>query len=265
MKCQKIPKRLHLILFMIAFVLPYTAAMPAHAQEQRSKLRVAGSPWPPYIDQKLPNMGLSIDLVASIFERAGYDTVITLETWPRTLEGVHIGAHDVIAAAWYTPARNQIFKFSDPYFENKILFIKRKGTKLHFDTLNDLRNVDIGIVDGYAYDEKFDNDNKIRKVKNNYVIYNLIELHYGKTDLTLGDQWVIRHELAKYLSNAIEELEFLPKPLAKRELHIAVSRTRPDHEKIVAAFNRSLREMKRDGSYQTIIDKHFENLTKIVK
>jgi len=41
-----------------------------------------------------------------------------------------------------------------------------------------------------------------------------------------------------------------------RGIHIGVSRENPDHEKIVAAFNKAIKEMKKDGSYDAIVAKH---------
>jgi polar amino acid transport system substrate-binding protein len=45
----------------------------------------------------------------------------------------------------------------------------------------------------------------------------------------------------------------LPKPLITRSLRIGVSKQRPDHAEIVAAFNRAVTQMKEDGSYNSLM------------
>jgi len=52
------------------------------------------------------------------------------------------------------------------------------------------------------------------------------------------------------------KLEILEKPLAVRGVNIGVSRKNPDHEKIVADFNKAIATMKQDGTYARILQKH---------
>lgn len=60
---------------------------------------------PPYADAKLPEKGLALELVNHVFKRAGYSTKITIDSWPRAMEGVELGIFDALASAWYTEER----------------------------------------------------------------------------------------------------------------------------------------------------------------
>jgi polar amino acid transport system substrate-binding protein len=60
-------------------------------------------------------------------------------------------------------------------------------------------------------------------------------------------------------------LEILAKPLAVRGINIGVSRKNPDHAKIVASFNETIAEMKRDGTYDRIIQKHKDYIDHPIK
>jgi len=51
-------------------------------------------------------------------------------------------------------------------------------------------------------------------------------------------------------------LEIVKKPLVVRGVNIGVSRKNPDHAKIVAGFNEAIGEMKEDGTYDSIVQKH---------
>jgi ABC-type amino acid transport substrate-binding protein len=55
--------------------------------------------------------------------------------------------------------------------------------------------------------------------------------------------------------NIADHLKVMP-TLIKRSLHVTISKNKTDHQIIAEAFNDSLAEMKRDGSYQELLKKH---------
>ena len=220
------------------------------------QLKLVASAWPPYVDENLPAKGLAMDLVSTALTRAGYTPSITIETWPRALEGTEIGIYDVIAGAWYSDERARHFAFSEPFYMNEIKFIKRKERGIVFNNLKDLDNLRIGIVEEYAYGDEFARATNFIKVTRNHVIQNLLTLTAGQIDLTLDDALVIRHELQQYMPSQIKDLEFLPKPLDRKGLHVAITRKHPDHKKIAMEFDKAIAQMKADGTYKKIIKKH---------
>lgn len=223
---------------------------------QAERLRLATSVWAPYVDGNLPGSGLAVDLVTNALERAGYEYSLSIGSWPRTLEGAKIGVYDVIPAAWYTEERAADLLFSRPYLTNRLKFIKRRGDAIVFSEPSDLKGRTIGVVAGYAYGPRFEQLRGVRKWENNHVIQSLLRLVNGQVDLALGDEWVLRHEIAQYLRNSAEGLEILPQPLEVRDLHLAVSRQHPRHEAIVQAFDAAMEAMRKDGTYERIIDRH---------
>ena len=50
-----------------------------------------------------------------------------------------------------------------------------------------------------------------------------------------------------------KELTIIRNPFTTRGMRIGVSRQNPNHEKIIAAFNESIAEMREDGSYNAIL------------
>lgn len=233
----------------------------AGAAQSAEVLRVVASPWPPYSDQGLPKKGLSMELVRAALIRAGYKPEIYLESWPRTLEGAEIGVYDVIAAAWYSKEREAKFDFSEPYLNNRVRLLKHDESGFKFDSLDDLAGLRVGVVRDFAYGEKFDNATNFTKVYQNHVIQNLLKLVNRQVDLVIGDELTIRHQIREYMPQEEAHLEFLPKAILVKGLHIAVSRKRADHAEIVAGFNEAIKIMKADGSYQLILDKHLKSLT----
>jgi polar amino acid transport system substrate-binding protein len=236
-----------LLILMLAFCAPAMA----------TDLNVVHSGnWPPYADASLPGQGLAVEIVTTALKRAGYTTYVRIDSLDRILEGGALGVYDVFATPWYTDARNRYLDYSEPYLQSRIRFIKRKDKDFSFHSLDDLKGVMVGTVKDYAYSEKFNDSRDIIKIPENNLIQNLLKLTQGRIDLTLDDELVLQYEINRYMPHSMSELEFLPTPLAVRGIHIGVSRENPDHAKIVAAFNKAIRDMKKDGSFDTIVAKH---------
>ena len=212
--------------------------------------------WPPYADASLPDQGLAVELVTTALKRAGYTTYIRIDSLDRILEGGALGVYDVFATPWYSEARNQYLDYSEPYLESDIRFVEKKGKDFKFESLADLKGVMVGTVQDYAYDEDFNQSRDIIKIPERNLIQNLLKLTQGRIDLTLDDELVLQYEINRYMPNTMSEIEFLPKPLAVRGIHIGVSRENPDHAKIVANFNKAIQEMKKDGTFDTIVATH---------
>jgi polar amino acid transport system substrate-binding protein len=222
-----------------------------------SALSIVAKEETPYIGNDLPEKGLSIEIINTAFERAGYKTNIVFESWPRAYEGALIGIYDVLGSVWRTDEREKDFAFSEPYLFHDIKFIKRKAdTYIKFNTLNDLDSLIIGTIKGYAYRDDFMRARNFIRLQQNYLIQNLLFLTQEKIDMTVGDVRKIRYEINKYMKTNMKDLEFLPKSLIKRGVHIAVSKSNPQHKEIIAKFNKALKAMKSDGTYKSIIKKH---------
>ncbi|VAX13236.1 hypothetical protein MNBD_GAMMA24-1173 [hydrothermal vent metagenome] len=244
------------IVVRLCFFLLLLTALSVQAAEVNKTLKLVSGHWPPYVEKDAPGGGAAIDLVSRILKRAGYDTVASIDSWPRSLQGSAIGIYDVLATAWFTKDRDRELQFSEPYYENVTRFIKRKDSPVRFRSYADLKNLMVGVVTGRDYGEKFDQAQGFLRIAKSHVIENLLLMQQRRIDLTLGDEWVIRHELTQYFPNAVNEFEFLPQPVSKRGLHIAVSRTRPDHKEIIHAFNKALAAMRADGSMQKLLDRY---------
>ena len=238
------------------FWLLLLTGLPVQAAEADKPLKLVSHTWPPYVEKDAPGKGAAMDLVSQILKRAGYDTIVSIDSWPRSLQGSEIGIYDVLATAWYTEDRNRELQFSEPYYENVIRFLRRKDSPIRFRSYADLQGLIVGVEMDYAYGEEFERAQGFVRIAKSHMIQNLLLLQQGRIDLTLGDEWVIRHTLTQYFPNAVNEFEFLGRPVSRRGLHIAVSRTRPDHNKIINAFNKALAAMKADGSMKKLLDKY---------
>ncbi|MDO7896391.1 substrate-binding periplasmic protein [Pseudomonas citrulli] len=220
------------------------------------KLRLVADGWPPFTDATLVNGGLATDIVSTALARAGYATEFEQVPWARAMLGVSEGRYDVLINAWYSEERTRIGQFSAEYLVNRVRFIKRKDTPIEYDDLQQLHVYPIAVVRGYAYSRAFDDDPQMQKVPVHSFAMAVRMLAADRVKLTLEDEFVARYYLSRESPKVRNAVEFLPKPLSENSLHILVSLKNPEHEQIVAGFDREIAAMKADGSYERILKQH---------
>ncbi len=211
----------------------------------------------PYVGSNLPGNGLSMEIIQTAFTKAGYETSLAFDTWPRAYEGAAIGVYDVVGSIWKTDARSQDFAFSEPYLYHQVKFVKKKSrADIKFRVLDDLNGLVIGTLKDYAYGNLFLNSRQIIKIPQNNLLQSLSLLGQDRVDLAVGEQRKINYELKNFMPHNIKHFEFIPKSLIRRGTHIAVSRSNPKHEEIITRFDKAMKEMQADGTYDSIVKKH---------
>ena len=220
------------------------------------KLRLVADNWPPFTDATLVNGGLATDIVSTALARAGYASEFEQVPWARALMGVGEGRYDVLVNAWYTLDRTKLGQFSGEYLLNRVRFLKRKDAPIEYSNLQQLHTYPIAIVRGYAYSPEFDGDASLQKVPVHNFSMAVRMLAADRVRLTLEDEYVARYYLARESAKVRNAVEFLPKPLSENSLHILVSLKNPQHDQIVAGFDREIAGMKADGSYARLLKQH---------
>ncbi|UUT20309.1 ABC transporter substrate-binding protein [Pseudomonas sp. T8] len=241
--------RLHRAFALIGLLL---LGQSAYAE----KLRLVADAWPPFTDATLVNGGLATDIVSTALARAGYASEFEQVPWARALLGVGEGRYDVLVNAWFNEARTQLGQFSSEYLVNRVRFIRRKDTPVEYTNLKQLHQYPIAVVRGYAYSPDFDSDPELQKVLVHNFAMAVRMLAADRVKLTLEDEYVARYYLARESPRVRNAVEFLPNSLSENGLHILVSLKNPEHEQIVAKFDREIEAMKADGSYDRLLRQH---------
>jgi polar amino acid transport system substrate-binding protein len=220
------------------------------------KLRLAGDAWAPYADVSLLNDGLSTDLIRTALSRAGYTTEYEQVPWARAIHGIGEGRYDILINAWYSDDRTRIGQFSGEYMVNRLRFLKRKTSTVDYQSLTQLHPYSIAVVRSYAYSPAFDSDAELKKVLVASFSTAVRMLAAGRVELTVEDEYAARFALSREPDEVRDNVEFLPKSLSENSLHILVSLKNPDHEKIVADFDKAIAAMKADGTYDKLFKLH---------
>jgi polar amino acid transport system substrate-binding protein len=237
---------------LLLSIVLFFVARPAAAEQP---LRLMANTSPPYADQKLPEQGLALELVRDIFSRTGHTPEITIENWSRAVEGARLGVYDGLAAAWYSGERARDLLYSEPYLRSELIILKRRGDQNDYSDLADLSGGRLGVRVDYAYGVDFDSVPNLTLVRENHLIQNLLNLLNGKVDFVIGDQRTIVLQLHEFLADKVTQFEVTGISLPPVARHVAVSRSLPNHEKVIADFNRGLAQARQDGSHGAIVKK----------
>jgi polar amino acid transport system substrate-binding protein len=235
--------------FAVVLLMFFTAA----ACFAQTTINAASVLWPPFIDPDHPRQGLSLEIVRAAFETQGYSVVMTFMPWARAEELVRQGTYAITPGAWPTEDRKKDFLFSEPYIENSIKFIKRKGDVFEYRGLESLNGLVVGVVRGYGYDDAFLTASSFRREEANDFITNIRKLLARRIDITLEDEIVARYLLSRSETGLSEGIEFVEEPLAGKTLHVLSGLRNPRHREIIDAFNKGLAAIKADGTYSAIL------------
>jgi len=223
-------------------------------QIQAQSISIVANTWPPYVDAALDDDGLAMKIVKAAFKKSGHTSEIRIEPWDKALDGLKIEVYDVVGAIWKTKQRKKELLYSNHYLINNIVLITNINSQIKFDTLNDLQGLLVGVLKDYEYDDKFMNNSKILKFQANRLTQNLIAVQEGKLDVAVADKRLALYELKKFMGSNSNHFQFLSKPLSSRKLYIAAPIKQAQSKALIEQFNKGLLAIKKDGTYQKILD-----------
>ncbi|MFT4766161.1 MAG: phospholipid transport system substrate-binding protein [Oleispira sp.] len=235
--------------------------LAAEYKSETPILKMAGHSWEPYISNQLPANGLAVNIVTEVFARAGYQVEMEFMPWQRVADEMSSGGIDISVASWYNETRARETQFTDAYLNNELVIIKRKLDKLSYSTPEEFkayiqkRGYRLGVFKDYGYGDYFSEIAPL--VSLNYYKYctqMVRDVANKNTDIALLDYWTAQNSLDN-TKNIADHLEVMP-TLIQRGLHVTISKLRTDYKAIAEDFNKSLAEMKQDGSYQLLLKKH---------
>jgi polar amino acid transport system substrate-binding protein len=241
----------HGALWTSVTTLVLIAVLSPEASRQAAPLNLVSTAWPPFTNVPgLPRFAL--DLVEDALGRTGLTARTTIVDAPQFTASLLSDRFDGSAAAWKDTARERVLLFSQPYLENRLVLVGRRGADVSAKALAELRGRRLALVEGYAYGDAIDTAGPIF-VRTRSEEDSLTQLLNGLVDYTLMDELVVNYILGWYAEESRTKLQIGTAPLITRELHLAVRRTRADAESIVARFNGELRGMIADRTYHRVL------------
>ncbi len=216
-------------------------------------VKLATLQWPPYVGKELVNQGFTTAIVRAAFKAAGKETSITYVPWARALESVKKGQHDAVYPAYFSSDRAKTYSVSNTFIQGPLMFIKQKGRRINYTKLTDLKPYSIGTVRGYVNTTEFDSATYLDKKIVNSDQQNIAKLLKGRIDLAVIDKFTALNILATKFPQSINKIDFVPKPLEEKPLHVLCSRKSIKQQQLCAKFNEGLAIIKNNGEYKNLI------------
>jgi polar amino acid transport system substrate-binding protein len=227
---------------------------------------VAATEWRPYMSENLPDKGVIPEITRVAFEKAGYRAVFKFYPWKRLLTSTKSGAVDAAIGVSYTDGRTAYFLYpTQTIFEDrKVIFHnKEKDIIKNFTgNLSDLCPDGVGVVDGSYLEERLKKveclsvDSAIR------VGLNLKKLLAGRFKYLLDSETSIKRLLSTQQFSEAEKnkIGFYETPVDIDKNYIVFSKKEAQRKpyllSALIAFDKSMAQMKKDGTYGKILRDH---------
>jgi polar amino acid transport system substrate-binding protein len=218
---------------------------------QAKDLRLASTVWPPFTNIA-GQPRIALDLIEAALDRSGVPSTTTFVDNAQYSSAITTGPFDGSGAAWHDAQREKAMIFSQPYLENRLILIARRGGDVSPSTPAALKGRRLAVVEGYAYGDELERSGAalVRAKSQEDSLRLLLDT---KVDYALMDALVVQSLLQNYPEEAKTRLQIGTTSLVTRPLHLAVRRSRPDAESIIQRFNSQLRAMITDRTYHRLL------------
>ncbi|WP_029187327.1 ABC transporter substrate-binding protein/permease [Streptococcus suis] len=194
--------------------------------------------------------GLDVDIINEVAKRSGWTMNQTFPGFDAAVNAVQSGSADALmAGTTITEARKKVFTFSDPYFDTKIVIATTKANTI--SSYKDLKGKTVGVKNGTAA-QNFLEENKdkygynVKTFDTGDLMYN--SLSAGAVDAVMDDEAVIQYAIQQG-----QDLSIDIDGEAIGSFGFSVKKG-SQYEYLVEDFNKALAAMKKDGTYEKIMN-----------
>lgn len=241
-------------------ILLSTALLGGVANAEEKPLRIGVDvPYEPY-QYKLPDgtiTGFEVELVNAACERMQRECVWVEQAWDGIIPALQARKFDLIASAMnITEERSNQVLFSDPYYQVPSVWVGKADDDYDFDSSLEERT--IGVQQSTIQDEyvtQFYPDAEIRRYADSGSV--VVDMNAGRLDLVftafpLAKRTMLNDERFKRKGELVTGPESIYGP------GIGAAFRQRD-EALAEAFNESMHELKKDGTFDVIFESYFEN------
>jgi len=241
------------IRFLCIAVLCLVALATAPAFTQTTpQLHLVSTAWPPFTNAA-GQPQFALDLVNEGLRRIGITAGTTIVDESKFTPSLLTGQFDGSAAVWKDAEREKVLLFSQPYLENRLILVGRRGSDVSATRLASLKGKRIVLVGGYSYGDDVKDGTGPIFIRSKSEEDSLARLLSNEADYTLMDQLVVEYILENYSEQARNRLQVGSAALITRPLYLAIRRSRPGTEGVINRFNAELRKMIADRTYHRLL------------
>jgi polar amino acid transport system substrate-binding protein len=243
------PRSLRLVAALCALLV---VAVPRYAFPQTAPLRLVSTAWPPFTNPP-GEPQFALDLVNEALRRIHVTAQTTIVDESGFTLAAIAGDFDGSAALWKDPDREKMLLFSEPFLENRLLLVGRRGSDVSATSVAALAGKRIVLVGNYSYGDQVTGVAGPVFVRSRSEEDSLTKLLTNEADYTLMDELVVKNIVSSYPDQARDRLQVGSTPLIVRPLYFAIRRTFPNAAGIIQAFNAEVKKMIVDRTYHKLL------------
>ncbi|MCP3924284.1 MAG: amino acid ABC transporter substrate-binding protein [Desulfobacterales bacterium] len=243
---------MHRILILLFFAITFYFGCNVSKSET---VRIGTVDWEPYVGEDLKEEGFLAHITREVFKRTGYKIKFIYRPWKRAIIKAELGDLDGFFPAYFSKERMEKFFISNKIISGPIGFFKLKYRNISFKKIDDLRPYRIGVVIGYVNTEEFDNADYLEKDKVVEDASNFRKLLMKRIDLAIADKFV-GYSIINKNPDMKGKINFVEPPLKELGLHICISKRTTNAKKKLKAFNKGLKQIIKDGTFNRILIYH---------
>lgn len=259
---------IHLINFSILFIFlsctPKQSHKKAHSQSSKKFKEIIDKnvitfdtvDWAPYYGINLPEGGPTVEIAKAAFQAVGFKIKVDFIPWKRALSNVRHGKTMGLIGAYITEERKEWAVFNEkPVAQTVSGIVAKKESNIKINSLNDLKEYEIGVLLGSSISPSFDKANFLKKRELSQEILNLKMLLKNRLPFIAGDISVFQSMTKKIEGAKSGDLKLAFK-LSSNYLYLAFSKKIKNHMELKNKFDKGLRIIKKSGLYLKILKKH---------
>lgn len=248
---------------IIFLTLTIYNCVQAYEQSSPKKFRAIAAPFPPFTDPDNSDLGLAWEICRAALESQGYEVSIQFAPWARALNEAKNGRIDGLLPVYWTEDREQWFLYSRPISSiNTGLLKHRARTDLKYaHDLKSFKGLLIGVGRGYSVSKEFDTAEYIDPIEVGTTPQLLKMLWLGRLDLVADDIPVSKYYLKEIdkeprYKGISDDIVVVGGSFATRDIHLVISRKTKNSQQKLNDFNKGLKKIFSDGTYDRIISKY---------
>ncbi len=202
-------------------------------------------------------VGFDVDLANEVFERMGFKVKFQPIDWSMKEAELNAGNIDIIWNGYsITEERKEKVAFTQAYLENRQMIITFVDSDI--DNKADLEGKKVAVQNGSSTLEAINKEPKVVESfeEGEPILFDtnheaFMDLEAGRVDAVVSDEVLARYYIKQKNS---EKYKILEDDFGEEEYGIGI---RKEDKKLLEMMNKTLNEMKKDGSYEEIYKKWF--------
>lgn len=220
-----------------------------------SSLRLACNDFPPHKIEHPGEDGLAgfdVDIDTEALKRVGWSAGISYMPWKRALEMTGRGDYDGLCSCSYAKDREDKLVFSDELGAVSVgLFARTEDALAGISQIADLKGRKVATVGGYNLEAELTTAGaEVEATSSDKSALDM--LVGGNVDVLYAYELTTKH----FIASDPRSSSIVYKEIRRNPYYFCLSRAMPGADAVMQGFNRSLKEMAKDGSIKHILDKY---------